>query len=325
MRPSHAHAQTNVHTLIIEPDAGITAIYNLLQSATKTIDMTMYELVDTQTEQILGQQAAKGVAVRVLLDQNLEKSRNTVAFNYLSAHGVKVAWAAKKYAATHQKTITVDSATSAIMTLNLTSIDYAGTRDFALINTDPADVAAIETTFNADFTGATITPPTATDLVWSPTNSQSAMVQLIESARATLAVENEEMSDAAIVSALEAAAKRGVAVQITMSANPAYATELDALDKAGAQIRTYAQTASLYIHAKVIVADAGKTAQRAFLGSENFSADSLTKNRELGIILSDAAVVDGLQTTLASDFAGATPFAGAAAMRAITGPVRKPS
>jgi phosphatidylserine/phosphatidylglycerophosphate/cardiolipin synthase-like enzyme len=321
MRSSHAHPHTSSHTLIIEPDAGITAIYDLLQSATKSIDMTMYELVDTKAEQILAQQAAKGVAVRVILDQNLEKSSNTAAFTYLAAHGVKVVWAAKTYAATHQKTITLDGATSAIMTLNLDSVDYAGTRDFALINTDPADVAAIETTFNADFTAAAITPPTGTDLVWSPTNSQTALLGLIASATSTLAVENEEMSDAAIVSALEAAAKRGVAVQITMSANPDYATELDALDKAGAQIRTYAQTASLYIHAKVIVADASK----AFLGSENFSSASLTKNRELGIILSDAGVIESLQTTLASDFAGGTPFAGAAAMRAVTDRVRKPS
>ena len=321
MRPSHAHPRTSSHTLIIEPDAGITTIYDLLQSATKSIDMTMYELIDPQAEQILGQQAAKGLVVRVLLDQNLEKSRNTAAFNYLAAHGVKVAWAAKSYAATHQKTITIDSATSVIMTLNLDSVDYAGTRDFALINTDPTDVAAIEATFNADFSGMAITPSDGTDLVWSPTNSQSALIGLIGSATSTLAVENEEMSDTAIVSALEAAAKRGVAVQITMSANPAYATELDALDKAGAQIRTYAQTASLYIHAKVIVADASK----AFLGSENFSSASLTKNRELGIILSDAGVIKSLQTTLASDFAGGTPFAGAAAMRAVTGPVRQPS
>ncbi len=315
------HGAAGSLTLITLPDQGITPIYTLLQSGTRTIDMTMYELVDTQTVQILTGQAAKGVAVRVILDQNLEKARNTAAFNTLTAGGVKVVWAAARYAATHQKTITVDSATSTVMSLNLTSIDYAGTRDFAVINTNAADVAAIETTFNADFAAATITPPAGTDLVWSPTTAQADLVQLIGSATKTLAIENEEMSDAAIVSALEAAAKRGVAVEITMSANPAYATEFEALEKAGAQIRTYAQTASLYIHAKVIVADGA----RAFVGSINFSANSLTKNRELGLIVSDAGVVQGLQATLAKDFAGATPFAGAAAMLAVTGPVRKPS
>src|SRR5882757_28933 len=99
----HATAQTQ--TLITEPDQGFTPIYNLLQSATKTIDMTMYELVDTQAEQILAQQAARGVTVRVILDQNLEKNNNQTAFTYLSNNGVNVVWAPTKYHATHQKSI----------------------------------------------------------------------------------------------------------------------------------------------------------------------------------------------------------------------------
>ena len=47
------------------------------------------------------------------------------------------------------------------MTLNLTPDDYATSRDFAVITTDAADVAAIEATFNADFTSAAITPSLA--------------------------------------------------------------------------------------------------------------------------------------------------------------------
>ena len=40
------------------------------------------------------------------------------------------------------------------MTLNLVARDYAGTRDFAVIDTGRTDVAAILATFNADFAGA---------------------------------------------------------------------------------------------------------------------------------------------------------------------------
>ena len=90
--------------------------------------------------------------VRVILDQHLEKSANTAAYNYLAAHGVHVRWgpAGTTY---HQKTLTVDDATSVIMTLNLVTEDYRDTRDFAVIDTNRADVAAIVTTFNADFAG----------------------------------------------------------------------------------------------------------------------------------------------------------------------------
>ena len=210
-------ASASAQTLVIEPDQGIMPIYNLLNSAKKTIDMTMYELVDTQCQQILTQQAANGVAVRVILDQALEKSSNTPVYTYLNANGVKAVWANPVFAASHQKTITVDGKTSAIMTLNLTSRDYSSTRDFAVIEDDVNDVAAIETTFNADFTSSSITPPTGDDLIWSPTNSLAALLSLIGSAKSSLKVENEEMGDAQIVTALENAAKKGASVEVVMT------------------------------------------------------------------------------------------------------------
>jgi hypothetical protein len=302
------------YTLVTEPGQGITPIYNFIGTAKKTIDMTMYEFTDTQGEQFLAQAAAAGVIVRVILDQNLEKSSNTAAYNYLSENGVQVHWANPTYAATHQKTITVDGATSAIMTLNLTSQYYSTSRDFAVIENDPNDVAAIEQTFNADFQNSAITPPDGDDLVWSPTNSQSALLALINGAQHTLLVENEEMSDTDIVDALVSAASRGVLLQIAMTNDDNdYASEFDKLTAAGAEIGTYAETASLYIHAKVILADYGSPDAQVFIGSENFSNASLTENRELGLIISNAAIMASIYSTLTSDFTGGTPWSGSKA------------
>ncbi|WP_260740921.1 phospholipase D-like domain-containing protein [Tunturiibacter lichenicola] len=297
-------------TLISFPqsDLSVTPLYQFIQTATSTIDMTMYELVDTTFQQDLVALAAKGIQVRVILDQALEKTNNTPAFTYLNANGVPTVWANPVFQASHQKTITLDGKTSAIMTLNLTSQYYSTSRDFAVIDTNASDVAAIETTFNSDFTSAAITPPLGNDLVWSPTNAQPALIALIGAAKISLNVENEEMADPAIAAALSNAAKNGVKVQVTMTANTDYTTEFNTLKAAGVQIHTYAQTAPLYIHAKVILVDAGQSGQQAFVGSENFSNASLTENRELGLILTDAAILNALNTTLSSDFAGGTAF-----------------
>src|ERR1700691_1955738 len=305
-----ASAQTS-YTLVTEPSQGITPIYNFIGAAKKTIDMTMYEFTDTQAEQLLAQAAAAVVIVRVILDQNLEKSSNTPAYNYLTENGVQVHWANPTYAATHQKTITIDGATSAIMTLNLTSQYYSTSRDFAVIENDPNDVAAIEQTFNADFQNSTITPPDGDDLVWSPTNSQTALLALIDNAQHTLLVENEEMSDTAIVNALVSAASRGVLVQIAMTNDDNdYSSEFNKIVEAGGEIATYAETASLYIHAKVILVDYGSPDAQVFIGSENFSNASLTENRELGLTISNAAILASIYSTLPSDFAGGTPWSG---------------
>ncbi len=64
----------------------------------------------------------------------------------------------------------------------------------------------------------------------------------------------------------------------------------------------------LYIHAKAMVADYGTSKQIAYMGSINFSKPSLTENRELGLYISDPAILQTLQKTIASDYAGAPAF-----------------
>ena len=295
-------------TLVTEPDQGLAPIYNLIGSAQSSIDLTLYELEDPSATSLLAQAAARGVKVRVILDQNYKQDANTPAFNLLAGNGVAMHWANPTYACTHQKTLTVDGATSAVMTLNLTQQYYRTGRDFAVVTRDPADVAAIETTFNADFQDAAITPPLGDDLVWSPTNAQASLLDLIQSATTSLLVENEEMSSTEVVSALVAAAERGVSVRIAMTDRGKYARSFASLAAAGAQIALYASNAPLYIHAKVVLADYGTRAAQVFIGSENFSFASLNRNRELGLILTDAGVLANINATLAADFAGGQPY-----------------
>jgi uncharacterized protein (TIGR03437 family) len=309
---SQASAQS--YTLVTEPDQGLAAIYNLIGSARSSLDMTMYELHDTQAEELLAQAASSGVTVRVILDQNLAKSNNTAAYNYLNSHGVQVHWANPAYAATHQKTITVDGSTTAILTLNLTSQYYTSDRDFAVIENDANDIAAIEATFDADFQNSAVTPPGGDDLAWSPTNSQSVILGAIKAAKYRLLVENEEMSDTNIVNALVSAARRGVLVQVTMTnTSNEYSSEINQLVAAGVQVSTYAATASLYIHAKVILADYGSSGAQVFIGSQNFSSASLTENRELGLTLYAPAILESVEATLTGDFNGGTPWPGSQA------------
>ncbi|MDT8913037.1 phospholipase D-like domain-containing protein [Amycolatopsis sp. PS_44_ISF1] len=302
-------ASSPAHTVFTEPGDHWQSVYDAIGSARSTLDLTMYELVDTTARDDLVADAGRGVKVRVILDHQREAKHNQAAYTYLNAHGVPTVWAPEEFEATHQKTLTVDGRTSVILSGNLTSRYYATGRDFGVVDRDGADVSAIEKVFDADFAGDEITPPTGDDLVWSPTNSQSALLKLIDSATTSLAVENEEMALPAVVDALTAAAGRGVAVKVTMTYNSSYRDNFDTLVDAGVQVGTYANTKkSLYIHAKVIVADYGKPSARVFVGSENFSHASLTGNRELGLITSDPAVLDPVDSTVEGDFAGARPW-----------------
>jgi phosphatidylserine/phosphatidylglycerophosphate/cardiolipin synthase-like enzyme len=302
-----AAATPSTLTLLTEPGAGVAPIYGFLESARHSLDLTMYELVDPAAEAILARDAVSGVRVRVLLDRTGEETANDPAYRYLSARGVSVRWASSRYDRTHEKAAVIDGSRAVVMTLNLVSQDYAGTRDFAVLDAQPSDVAAIETVFQADWSATALAAPRGVDLVWSP-GSESAIVSLIDSAQHRLLVENEEMDDRYITTPLENAAQRGVDVEIVMTRDPEWNAALDALSAAGAHVRTYSQSASLYIHAKAIVADPSRTGARAFVGSENFSIASLIYNRELGLITAAGGVVHGVSATIEGDFAGATPW-----------------
>jgi cardiolipin synthase len=291
-------------TLLTEPQQGYQPVYAFILSARRSLDMTMYQLSDPVAESDLAADSHRGVDVKVVLDQTYASvADNSAAYGYLRGNGVHVVWS-NPGEIFHQKTITVDGAESLIMTGNLTSRYYATTRDFGVFDTRRADVAAIVSAFASDFGGHS---PTAgrksTDLVWSP-GSQTELVALINSARHSVQVENEEMDSSAIESALEAAARRGVSVEVTMTYDPTWTRALDRLAAAGVKVELYHGEIPVYIHAKVISVDAGTPGQRAFIGSENFSTGSLEFNRELGLVTTDRAILNSLNATLTSDFAG---------------------
>jgi cardiolipin synthase A/B len=307
-KPPAATGGSGMLRVLVEPSAGVGAIYRLITGAKSSVELTMYELRDTTAEDDLAADAKRGVDVRVILDSHLEKSRNTATYDFLSAHRVHVTWA-DSGTTYHQKTLTVDGKTSIIMTLNMVTEDYSTTRDFGVIDTSHADIAAIVATFNPDFAHRAVTPPDGADLVWSPTNSQASILAVINRAKRTLAVENEEMGDSTITDALVAAAKRGVDVKVIMTAESEWDSAFGQLVRAGVHVRLYADSDNaLYIHAKAVVADAGRSDQQVFVGSENFSKASLGYNRELGIRTANKAVISVINGTLAADYAGAKAY-----------------
>ncbi len=312
-------------SLITEPGPGDTPFVALIDSARRSVEVTMYELTDELIEQALAAAAARGVHVEVLLDHGqygAGRPLNDAAYRYLAAHGVLVAWAPAYFALTHQKSLLIDRRVAAIMTLNLTPAYYSSSRDFAVLDYRPADLSAIAETFDADLRHIQITPGAGSgDLVWSP-GAQAPLDALIVHARRSLEVESEEMDDPTITSELCQAARRGVHVQVLMTYQAPWRAALTHLAGCGAQVRTYPESAAgdaggagdagdgsatgdvLYIHAKLIRAD-GRT---VFIGSQNLSRQSLTYNRELGIVTHSPRILASTGRTFSGDFAAAQVY-----------------
>jgi phosphatidylserine/phosphatidylglycerophosphate/cardiolipin synthase-like enzyme len=110
------------------------------------------------------------------------------------------------------------------------------------------------------------------------------------------------MNDAAIEQALANAAQHGVKVQAILpsphgsgSSGDSNSQGINTIKQGGVQVR---EDPRLYMHAKIIVVDG----QKAFVGSENISTQSLDQNRELGIIVSDTGVLHTLEQTFQQDW-----------------------
>ena len=128
---------------------------------------------------------------------------------------------------------------------------------------------------------------------------------IIQNAKQSLDIYNEEMADDTITKALEQAEKNGTKVRIVMTYTTTNKAVFNELTQAGVDIHTFASSKkNLYIHAKMILADKNI----AFIGSENFSYTSLNKNRELGIFVQDANILASLEKTFNTDWANGKEY-----------------
>ncbi|MGF1424985.1 phospholipase D-like domain-containing protein [Kitasatospora sp. LaBMicrA B282] len=300
-----AHATTGYNAFAFDLSSSEPTIYNFINSATKTLDMTMYELSDTTVVNDLIQRQQAGVQVRVILD-GTRTTVNNSAYNALNAAGIPVVWSSSAYTFTHQKTITVDGSTSLILTGNLTAKYYSTSRDYGLFDTDANDVNAIEQVFNADFTSTSITPSDGDNLLWSPTDSRDRLLSIINGATTTLDVEEEEFGDPAVVDAIAAQAQKGVTVRVVLEHPSSYSSQISEVENAGATVMGYSSSTGFYVHAKAVVADYGLPTAAVELGSMNVSTNSLDNNRELGIILNDTGVESVVENAFTSDYNGGT-------------------
>jgi phosphatidylserine/phosphatidylglycerophosphate/cardiolipin synthase-like enzyme len=232
---------------------------------------------------------------------------NKKAREALVAGGVKVKYSSPKFKYTHEKSMVIDGSTAYIMTTNFTGSAFQNNREYVIVSREPADVAEVANVFVADWEERWYTPVNP-NIVLSPSNSRAQIRSLLQSATKSIAIEVEFASDPELIGILGEKARNGVDVTIMMSAQgkdkctggDINADEAKMLADVG--VRKVAFMKKLTLHAKAIVVDA----QRAYVGSENLSANSLDNNREMGILVSDRRVVAKVLDTIKKDWFATT-------------------
>ncbi len=281
--------------LIVEPEDGQKPVLNALQEAHSTIDLAIYGFTDPVLLEAFIQAKQEGKKVRIMLQHFPYKAanENLPAIQRFSASKLNFTYAPPTFYLLHQKTLILDHKRAFVLTFNFTRSTFKNQRNFGLIISDPVLVKEIQTVFDADWQQKK-TNPVQNDLVWSPDNSRAKILNLIANAKKEIKVYAQGLNDYQVIGALAKAAKQGVKVEVLTSGSLSKGKE-EYLERAGVRFR---EDKKLMIHAKVLMVDQ----ERALLGSINFTQTSINRNRELGVLIKEPAVMKRLLEVFQKDW-----------------------
>jgi phosphatidylserine/phosphatidylglycerophosphate/cardiolipin synthase-like enzyme len=132
-----------------------------------------------------------------------------------------------------------------------------------------------------------------TRLIVSPNNSKQRIIEHINSAKTTLELELMYLSETSVRNAVGQAKGRGVNVRVILE-DP---TDESVAFLTGLAIPVKFPPTSIFLHSKLIIADGV-----AFVGSENMSITSLSKNREVGVLVLEPAQQAVIKQSFESDW-----------------------
>lgn len=308
-----AGASTRMDQLIVTPLDKHQTIIKAIGLATKSIDIVNFHLSDRDVVSALVDASHKGVQIRMILDSGT-LSRNNTAQKIeadLKSANIQVKPSTPKFSITHQKSLVIDDEIAFVTTMNLVTTS-AITRDFGIVTEDQSIIAEMDLVFKADWANADANDdqtPNLTNprLLWSPINSSQKLVDLINSAKSTIDLDVESFGDRDVQAALSAQAAKGIKVRtITPGCisgdaplrNRPYLADMATSGVQNRVMQAVSDETHPYMHAKLLIVD-----QKIFYtGSENFSFNSLTKARELGIITEDAQLTQQVEAVFNQDW-----------------------
>lgn len=267
--------------------SGERPILDFLAGARRSVDCELYQVTSRPLADALGQAAARGVRVRVIVEP---RAGSTGVLR--GERGVEIL-PTPHVTLDHTKSCLRDDGTALVGTANWSASAITKNADLvALLPPGTGLARQVAQVVEADTGGAHVprlsdrlAPPQA---VVSPVNARGLLSAFVAQPGDRLLVTSEELRDGGLLGHLRSAAGRE---RVDVAAPAEEATPSG----------THRCSSTLYMHAKVMVVWREGEPVAAFLGSENLSSTSLDRNREIGVLLGPAGarqVADALQPVL---------------------------
>ena len=298
--------------LVVSPDDMNRPIISAIDSAKSKIILANFHLSNHDIVNALVDSAKRNVKIRIILDKStLAKTVSAQkTADYLKSNSIEVKPSTSAFSITHEKTFVIDDRLALVSTINLVTT-FAVTRDFGLFTHDKDIINEINSVFEADWENAdnngNVTPDLHNSrLLWSPINSLDKIKVLIGSAKKNIKLMVENLGEQEIHDALISKAKEGVSIQVMTPGcvigdglhNRLFIKELQENNILNKVSTAKSDSEHPYIHAKMILVDN----DTFYIGSENFSYNSLLKARELGIITTATAKAQKLSDIFDHDW-----------------------
>jgi phosphatidylserine/phosphatidylglycerophosphate/cardiolipin synthase-like enzyme len=275
--------------LLVQPDAGVEPLLRAIKGARKTIDILIFRLDREDVVDALRSAQSRGVNVRALIahtNRGGEKSLRKLEMRLLEA-GLTVTRTAGELLRYHGKLMVIDQRVLHLYGFNFTGLDILRSRSFGVTTRNHALVREALKLFEADSARQPYTAGYSRFIV-SPENSRERLSEFIKGATSQLLIYDPQVSDSAMLRLLVERAKAGVDVRIIGKLSQKQRGQLTAEKYPGKRL-----------HVRAIIRDG----RRAFLGSQSLRKLELDKRREIGVVVTDAAVVKQMQKVFEEDWA----------------------
>jgi phosphatidylserine/phosphatidylglycerophosphate/cardiolipin synthase-like enzyme len=274
--------------LLIQPEDGIAPLVAAIKSAKKTIEIVIFRFDRAEIEAALKAAVSRGVAVSALIayaNRGGEKNLRKLEMRLLAV-GVQVSRTADDLMRYHDKLMIVDRRLLFILSFNFTHLDIDRSRGFGIVTRNTRFVREAVKLFEADTTRTTYTPTLDTFVV-SPANARKVLAAFIRKAKKDLLIFDPKIADPEMLRALSERTKAGVEIKI-----------IGRVGKGNAALNVW-NLAPMRLHTRTIIRDR----QSAFVGSQSLRKAELDLRREVGVIVREAKVVNGLIKTFEADWA----------------------
>jgi phosphatidylserine/phosphatidylglycerophosphate/cardiolipin synthase-like enzyme len=258
--------------LILAPAGRRDAVQQLMQSAERTLLLSMFRCDDFSILDELASAVKRGVQVRVLITQRArgwrEKLKDLTAL--LRSLGADVRPYDNPLMKYHAKYIVADDGPALVTSLNFTHKCFEDTCDFLVFSEDPNVVSGLKTLFERDSSPPAAVPADGlTDrLIVGPEDSRQRLTQFLSNAESSIRIVDHRVTDPQILDLLADKQRQGVSVEVIGNG----------------------PINGLLCHGRMILIDQ----KIAIIGSIHLSPPSLDLRRELAIVIEESSLVTEL-------------------------------